>query len=211
MISVVVADDHAVVRTGLQFIFRDSGVIDMKAEAENGSELFLILKNDCFDVAILDVNMPGSHSIDLVLKVKEYYPHLAIVIFTMNTDEQLAARMFKNGALAYINKEENPKELIEAVKSAFNKKRYLTQRQEYFFAHQYIMGDKKSISHESLSDREYQVMCLLASGKSKTEISEKLAISKNTLSNHRNNILKKLKLSNNVELTKYAIHYHLIQ
>lgn len=211
MISVIVADDHAVVRTGLQFIFRDSGVINIKAEAENGSELLSILKNDAFDVVVLDVNMPGVNSIDLVQIVKQLYPHLAIVIFTMNSDEQLAARMFKNGALAYINKEENPKELVEAVKCAYDKKRYLTKRQEYSFANQYIMGNEKIVYHESLSDREYQVMCLLASGKSKTEISEKLMISKNTLSNHRNSILKKLNLSNNVELTKYALHHHLIQ
>jgi DNA-binding NarL/FixJ family response regulator len=211
MISVVIADDHAVVRTGLQLIFQESSDIIVKSEADNGSQLLSLLNEACFDVAIVDVSMPGINSIDLVAAIKAHSSHLPVVIFTMNTDEQLAARMFKHGAMAYINKEEDPQELIKAVKSAANRKRYLTRRQEYFFANQFIMGDGQTTDLEKLTDREYQIMRLLASGKSKGEISIELAISKNTLSNHRNNILKKLNLTNNVELTKYALLHNIIQ
>ena len=211
MISVIVADDHAVVRTGLQLIFSYNQDIEVKAEVDNGNELLQQLSYDSFDVAIVDVNMPGLSSLDLLNEIKEHYPKLPVVIFTMNADEQMASRMFKNGALAYINKEEDTSELIAAVKHVYQtKKRYITKRQEFLFASMFVnSGDE--VNHESLTDREYQIMCLLAEGISKTDIADKLSISKNTLSNHRNNILKKLNIANNVELTKYALHHNIIQ
>ncbi len=211
MISVIVADDHAVVRTGLQLIFMGTDNICVKEEAGDGAELLLKLKKAEYDVLILDVNMPGVDSIDLFNHIKSDYTDLPVVVFSMNRDEKLASRMLKNGAMAYINKEEDPRELIEAVNSAVNGKKYLTQSQKYFFANQFISGEQEKGDYESLTDREYQVLYLLASGNTKTEISEKLSISKNTLSNHRNNILKKLNLANNVELTKYALSHQIVQ
>ena len=211
MISALIADDHAVVRTGLQLIFNDSADIHVKAEADNGNDVLTLVKEDVFDVAVVDVNMPGLSSLELMAGIKAVRPKLPIVIFTMNSDEQLAARMFKNGALAYINKEENPEELVRAIKHVVDNKRYLTKRQEYFFANQFIMGEEGKGDLESLTDREYQIMCLLAEGVSNTNVAQKLDISKNTISNHRNNILRKLNLANNVELTKFALHHQLIQ
>jgi DNA-binding NarL/FixJ family response regulator len=209
MVSVIIADDHAVVRTGLSLIFQVSAVISAEGEADNGDDLLNILKEKQFDVAIVDVNMPGKNSLELIAELRELYPEMKLVVFSMNTDEQLATRMFKNGVQAYINKEENPEELIRAVVNAAQGKRYLTQRQKYYFANQFIIGQDEVADYENLTDREYQIMCLLVSGKSKSEIAEKLAISKNTLSNHRNNLLKKLNLSNNVQLTKYAMRHKL--
>ncbi len=211
MISVIVADDHAVVRTGLQLIFMSTTDISVKDEAKDGIELLQKLNRDKFDVAIIDVNMPGLSSIELLQQIKKLCPEMPIVIFSMNKDEQLASRMLKNGVMAYINKEEDPSELIEAVKSASNQKKYLTQSQKYFFATQFITEDSEKSNLESLTDREYQVLSLLASGISKSDIAQKLSISKNTLSNHRNNILKKLNLANNAELTKYALVNNIIQ
>ncbi len=211
MISVIVADDHAVVRTGLQLIFMGTNDVCVKEEASDSIELLQKLQINTYDVAILDVNMPGMDSIELLLHVKQLYPNLPVVIFSMNKDEQLASRMFKNGVMAYINKEEDPAEIINAVKTAANNKKYLTQSQKFFFANQFISGESEKSEQESLTDREYQVLGLLASGISKSEISTKLSITKNTLSNHRNNILKKLNLSNNAELTKYALLNKIIQ
>ncbi len=211
MISVIVADDHAVVRTGLQLIFMSTTDISVKEEARDGIELLQKLTNGKFDVVILDVNMPGLSSIELLQQIKSLCPDLPIVIFSMNKDEQLASRMLKNGVMAYINKEEDPSELVAAVKSAVNNKKYLTQSQKYFFATQFITEESERNNLESLTDREYQVLSLLASGLSKSDIAIKLSISKNTLSNHRNNILKKLNLANNAELTKYALLNKVIQ
>ena len=211
MISVIVADDHAVVRTGLQLIFMNTNDISVKDEARDGIELLQKLTQDKFDVAILDVNMPGLSSIELLQQVKKLCPDLPIVIFSMNKEEQLASRMLKNGVMAYINKEEDPLELVAAVKSAASHHKYLTQSQKYFYATQFLTEDSEKSNLESLTDREYQVLSLLASGISKTDIAHKLSISKNTLSNHRNNILKKLSLANNAELTKYALVNKIIQ
>ncbi len=211
MISVIVADDHAVVRTGLQLIFMNTNDISVKDEARDGIELLQKLTQYKFDVAILDVNMPGLSSIELLQQVKKLCPDLPIVIFSMNKEEQFASRMLKNGVMAYINKEEDPLELIAAVKSAASYHKYLTQSQKYFYATQFLTEDSEKSNLESLTDREYQVLSLLASGISKTDIAQKLSISKNTLSNHRNNILKKLSLANNAELTKYALVNKIIQ
>ncbi len=209
MVRVVVADDHAVVRTGLQLIFQDHG-IRILAEANNGEELIKNIYQQMPDVAIIDLNMPGKDSLDLIRHIKRLFPLLPLVIFTMSRDEQLATRLMRLGALAFINKEENPEELINAIKSAVKGKTYLTLGQKNRFASQYVMGQKETILHERLTDREYQIMCLLATGIPKNKIAEKLNISKNTLSNHRNNILKKLQVLNNSELTKYALQHHLI-
>ncbi len=211
MISVIVADDHAVVRTGLQLIFMNTNDISVKDEARDGIELLEKLTQGKFDVAILDVNMPGLSSIELLQQVKKLCPDLPIVIFSMNKEEQLASRMLKNGVMAYIYKEEDPLELVAAVKSAASHHKYLTQSQKYFYATQFLTEDSEKSNLESLTDREYQVLSLLASGISKTDIAQKLSISKNTLSNHRNNILKKLSLANNAELTKYALVNKIIQ
>ncbi|GAF04611.1 response regulator [Saccharicrinis fermentans] len=210
MISVIIADDHAVVRTGLHFIFQDCTGIAVKAEADSGDKLLSILQNNTFDAAIVDMNMPGISSLDLIARLRDDYPKLPVVVFTMNADDKWAVRSFKSGALAYINKEENPDELIRAVKSVVKYKRYLTPRQESLFANRFIVGVDGVVDHEGLTDREYQVMCMLADGMTKTDIAHKLQISKNTISNHRNNILKKLNLANNVALTKYALSHQII-
>jgi DNA-binding NarL/FixJ family response regulator len=210
MVKIIIADDHAVVRTGLQLILQGNRTFILANEAKNGAELLEKLQADSYDIAIIDMNMPGKDSLDLVLEVQQKHPNLKLMIFTMNTDEQLAKRLLKKGVLAYINKEENSEELLNALKSVSEGKVYLTPSQKNIFASQFITDKIIEKPHEKLTDREYQIMCLLASGISKTEIAEKLSISKNTLSNHRNNILKKLALTNAAELTKYALKHQLI-
>lgn len=209
MIKVVVADDHAVVRTGLQLIFNEED-IDISGAASNGNELLNLLKEKQFDVAVVDINMPGNDSLHLILEVGKRHPKLPIVIFTMSKDEQLIFRMLQNGVKACINKEEDLKEIIQAVKNASKNEMYLTSWQKSLFAEKFISGIDSQQPHHRLTDREYQVMCLMAEGKTKDEIARKLDISKNTLSNHRNNILKKMHLSNIAELTKYALQNQLI-
>jgi DNA-binding NarL/FixJ family response regulator len=209
MIKVVVTDDHAVVRTGLHLIFREED-IQIKGEASNGDELLEILKGETFDVAVIDINMPGKDSLDLVRELRKSYPELPLIVFTMSKDEQLALRFFKNGIHAYINKEEDPIEIVNAVKASKKSEIYLTNQQKNLFASRLISNDPDSSMHKRLTDREYQILSHLASGKSKNEIAQKLNISKHTISNHRNNILKKLNLSNIAELTRYALQHQII-
>ena len=209
-VEVIIADDHVVVRTGLHLIFQEEG-IQIKAEVNNGNDLLKILGQKRFDVAIVDLNMPGKDSISLLLEVRKQHPSLPIVIFTMSQDENLASRLMQFGISAYINKEDDSQEIVRAVKSAAKGEVYLTPRQKNFFSMQYVKGYDHNIPHDRLTDREYQIMCLMAKGKSNDEIAQKLLISKNTFSNHRNNILRKMKFSNIAELTTYAIKNHLIE
>lgn len=209
MIKVVVADDHAVVRTGLQLFFQASGKIKIDSEASNGNELLEMLKTKNFDVAVIDLNMPGKDSLDLIGEIRNSYPKLPIVILTMNADDQLIMRLFKMGINAFINKEESPDEIQKAIIIAAQGQKYISPQQKNLFANQFLTGDEEA-SHQKLTDREYQIMLLLTSGLSHSEISQKLAISKNTLSNHRNHILKKIGVSNIAELTKYVIKKQLI-
>ncbi|NJM16984.1 MAG: response regulator transcription factor [Bacteroidales bacterium] len=211
MIKIVVADDHAVVRTGLQLMFQVKGNIQMAGEVPNGIELMRYLRANVVDVAIVDLNMPGRDSIDLISEIHQQFPGVSLVVFTMNKDENLMKRLLKAGVMAFINKEENPEIIIEAIYSAAKKKPYLTAAQKEMFAGMYLQEENNDLLHTRLTDREYQVMCLLASGVPKDEIAKKLMISKNTLSNHRNNILKKMNLSSTVDLTRYAINHQLIQ
>lgn len=210
MINVVMADDHAVVRTGLQLYYNVNSGISISGEAASGNELIHLLKYNSYDVAVVDLNMPGRDSLDLIAEVMELSPNLPVVVFSMNKDEQLMQRLIKLGIKAFINKEENPEELTKAIKAAAENRVYLTDGQKHIFMQNYLFGNKEVLPHQKLTDREYQIMCLLAQGKSKDFIAAKLQISKNTINNHRNSILKKLQVSNNAELTRYALNNSLI-
>jgi DNA-binding NarL/FixJ family response regulator len=209
---IIIADDHAVVRTGLQLILDDTNDLSIVGEARNGHELLEELHNKNYDMVILDISMPGKDALDVLKEIKIKWPNLPAVIFTMNPNEIYAVRMLSNGASAFINKETKPAQIIEILRVVLRGKKYISPQQAEILA-EYISVPKKSIlaTHEALTDREFQIFCLLAGGIRKAEISEKLEISINTLSNRRNNILKKMKMSANSELTRYAIQAGIIQ
>lgn len=210
MINVIIADDHAVVRTGLQLLFDTTSDITMKSQAETGNELLEQIKKDSYDVVILDILMPGKDAIDVLKEIKQTQPNTPVIIFSMNPESKYAIRMFKNGASAYINKEFKPQKLIEVIRTVATGKKYYTPSQSELIANNYLSDNETKLPHENLSDREFQVMVLLAYGMRKTEIANKLGVSKNTISNHRNNILKKMNLESNSEITRYSIKHGLI-
>jgi two-component system invasion response regulator UvrY len=210
--KIAIADDHAVVRTGLQLILDETHDLSICGEARNGQELLDLLATQTYDLIILDISMPGKDALDVLIRIKEEWPALPVVIFSMNPDEIYAIRMLTNGASAYINKETKPKQIIEVLRTVLQGRKY------YFPLHAEIMAGMVSdapgkgvLPHATLTDREFQVFSMLAMGVRKSEIAEKLAISKNTLSNHRNNIMKKMSITSNSELTRYAIQYGIIK
>lgn len=204
---IIIADDHAVVRTGLQMILDETKDLSICGEASNGYELIEKLKNDNYDLVILDISMPGKDTIDLMKEILSTWVRLPIVIFSMNPDEVYAVRMIRNGASAYINKETNPEQIIDILRIVLSGKKYFTQQQSAMLAELVIEPEKNTnlLLHETLSDREFQIFTMLASGMKKTEIAEKLSISKHTIGNHRSNIMHKMNLLSNSELTRYAI------
>jgi two-component system invasion response regulator UvrY len=209
---IIIADDHAVVRTGLQLILDETSDLSIDDEARNGQELLDKLRQRKYDLVILDISMPGREAMDVLIEIKAQWAHLPVVIFSMNPDEIYAIRMIKNGASAYINKETKPKQIIEILRTVLNGRKYFTAKHAEMMAEVVSDPDRsRTLPHQALTDREFQVFSLLASGIRKSELAEKLLISKNTLSNHRNNIMKKMNISSNAELIRYAIQYGIIQ
>jgi len=208
---IIIADDHAVVRTGLQLILDETDDLAITDEARNGEELLDKLRLNGYDLVILDISMPGKDGLDVLKEIKDTWPLLPVVIFSMNPDEIFAVRMISNGASAYVNKETKPRQIIEVLRTVANGHKYIFPRQAEILADRVFETDKKgSLIHDLLTDREFQVFCMLASGLRKSEIALKLSISKNTISNHRNNILKKMNMSVNSELTRYAMQTGII-
>lgn len=208
---IIIADDHAVVRTGLQLILDETMDMEIAAEAKDGDELLNKLKSVSYDLVILDMSMPGKDALDVLKEIKLRWNSIPVVIFTMNSDETHAVRMFQNGASAYINKKTNPEQLIDILRTVASGKKFLFPHQIDLLAEQESASKGTALlPHLQLTDRESQIFILLASGVQKSEIADKLTISKSTISNHRNNIMKKMSMSLNSELTRYAIKHGII-
>src|ERR1700722_3105310 len=210
--KIVIADDHAVVRTGLQLILDETHDLSITGEARNGQELLDLLGQEIYHLVILDISMPGPDALDVLIRIKADWPALPVVIFSMNPDEIYAIRMLTNGASAYINKETKPKQVIEILRTVLQGRKYYSPLHAEIMARMVSDAPGKGVlPHATLTDREFQVFSMLAMGVRKSEIAEKLTISKNTLSNHRNNIMKKMSITSNSELTRYAIQYGIIK
>ena len=210
---IIIADDHAVVRTGLQLILDETTDMSICDEAANGDELIEKLRRDRYDLVLLDISMPGKDAMDVLKEIKTTWERTPVVIFSMNPDEIYAVRMIRNGASAYINKETAPKRIIEILRIVLSGKKYFTQQQGSLLAEWIIEPERNvdSLLHETLSDREFQIFFMIVSGMKKSEIAEKLAISKHTIGNHRSNIMHKMNLTTNSDLTRYAIRNGIIK
>ncbi len=210
---IIIADDHAVVRTGLQLILDTTSDMTVCDEASNGNELLEKLGKNHYDLVLLDISMPGKDAMDVLKEIRVNWDDTPVVIFSMNPDEVYAIRMIRNGASAYINKETDAKQIITILRVVLSGKKYFTQHQSTMLAELVIEPEKNLnvLLHETLSDREFQFFFMMASGMKKSEIAEKLAISKHTIGNHRSNIMHKMNLTTNSDLTRYAIHNRIIK
>lgn len=210
MIKILIADDHAIVREGMKQML--AGVPDMVVadEASSGQEaLNKIWKGD-FDVVVLDIAMPGKSGLDTLKELKSEKPRLPVLILSMYPEEQYAVRVLKAGASGYLTKESAPDELVAAIRRISQGKKYISSSLAEKLAVD-LDADAKKPFHEALSDREFQVLCLIASGKTVGEIAEKLSLSVKTISTYRTRILEKMHMKNNAELTYYAIQHHLVE
>jgi DNA-binding NarL/FixJ family response regulator len=210
---IIIADDHAVVRTGLQLILDATTDMTICDEASNGDELLEKLQINQYDLVLLDISMPGKDAMDVLKEIRLRWDHTPVVIFSMNPDDVYAIRMIRNGASAYINKETDPKQIIVILRTVLSGRKYFTQQQSNMLAELVIEPEKNcnTLLHENMTDREFQIFFMLASGMKKSEIAGKLAISKHTIGNHRSNIMQKMKLKTNSDLTLYAIHNGIIK
>ena len=196
-------------RRGLNQLLNDSFDEVVVHEAYDGNEVVNKVSENKYDVLLLDIAMPGRSGLDVLKDIKKEYPKLSVLILSGYPEEQYAIRALKSGASGYLTKKSVAKELVEAVKKVSKGEIYLTasiaERLTYA-----IREDTQKAPHEKLSNREYEVMCMIASGKRVTEIAIELCLSKKTISTHRTHILEKMRLKNNAEITYYAIKRELV-
>ncbi|MGM0497096.1 MAG: response regulator [Bacteroidota bacterium] len=209
MIKVCLVDDHTIVRKGLKQMLEDTTDITVSGEAGSTSAMFGLLKNEHFDVIVLDISLPGRSGVDALKQLKEIDKDLPVLILSMHPPEQYALRVMKSGASGYLTKESAPDELIMAVRQVVRGKKYINAELAEELAN-YVDGDKPAVSHSKLTDREYEVMREIVKGKSLTTIGEELSLSVKTISTYRRRILNKLGLRNNSELIRYAMEHDLI-
>ena len=209
MIRVITADDHQLIRFGLRRAIEKTPDIEVVDEAHDGRALIEKLKQAQFDVVVLDISMPGMDVFDLLGDVRTLAPKLPILILTVHSEKQYALRLIKAGVSGYLQKDCAFSEILAAIRQVYAGKKYITDDvAEVLSEHLDDRADR--FPHERLTNREYQVMCRLASGKSVSEIADELYISVKTVSTHRSHILQKMALENNAQIMQYAIANALI-
>ncbi|MFC2059189.1 response regulator [Chloroflexota bacterium] len=209
MIRVLVADDHTIVRKGLKQVLEDTPSIVVNGEASNGQEVLdEILKND-YDVLLLDITMPFKSGLDILEQVKIIKPQLNILVLSMHPEDHYALRVLREGASGYLTKNSATEELIEAIEKVSRGENYISSTQaEKIAAEIKNVGNKPP--HLSLSPREYQVMLMIASGKTATQIANEMMLSVKTISTYKSRILDKMNLKTNSDVTRYALQYQLV-
>lgn len=209
MFRILIADDHTVVRKGLRQILMDEFTNAHIEEVPDAEELIKKVMSDKWDVVVSDLSMPGRSGLDALQQIKQSYPDLPVLILSIHPEEQYALRALKSGASGYLSKDTAPDELVKAVKKVTLGKKYISQAIAEKLANSFSVNNRLN-PHESLSDREFDVMKLLANGKSVSEIAEMLSLSVTTVSTYRARLMAKMDLKSNSDLTKYAIEHNLL-
>ncbi len=209
MIKILVADDHTIVREGLKQIVGEVGDMMVADEAGNGQEALQKIREGNFDVVLLDISMPGRSGLEVLKDIRAERPKLPVLILSMHSEEQYAVRTLRAGASGYLTKASAPDELIGAIRKVSRGRKYVTASLAEKLALE-LDADSRKPPHELLSDREYQVMLMLASGKSVKEIADELCLSVKTISTYRSRILEKMNMKKNAELTLYAVQNGLV-
>ncbi|MBM4462385.1 MAG: response regulator transcription factor [Chloroflexi bacterium] len=209
MIRILVADDHAVVRQGIRQIVADAPDMEVVDEASSGPEVLeKALKRD-YDLVLLDITMPGSRGLDILAELKERKPELRILVLSIHPEEQYALRALRLGASGYLTKESAPTELITAIRKASLGTKYVSSSLAEQMAGQVAHGNDGPL-HQTLSDREYEVLRMIASGKIAREIAEELCLATKTVNTYRSRLRRKMGMKNDAELIRYAIRSGLV-
>ncbi len=210
MIKVLIADDHPIVRQGLRQILAGIPDMEVAGEAVNAQETLEQVRVGGWDVLVLDITMPDRSGFDILKELKHEQPDLPVLVLSIHSEEQLAVRVLKAGASGYLTKENAPEELVKAIRKVVSGGKYISPA----LAETLALGldvTSDRLRHETLSDREFQVMQMMASGKTLAEIAETLSLSAKTVSTYRTRLLEKMKLKTNAEIIRYAIENGLIE
>ncbi|WP_250482825.1 response regulator transcription factor RqpR [Caballeronia sp. GaOx3] len=209
MLRILLADDHAIVRRGVAQLLLERGVASEVSEAETGMQALALAARRPLDVAMLDISLPDVNGIDVLKRLKRENPRLPVLMFSMYREDQYAVRALKAGASGYLSKTADPALMIGAIQQVAAGRKYVSPEMAEALA-TYVSLDTDRLPHDKLSDREYQTLCMLASGKRLTDIALALSLSVKTVSVYRARLLEKMKLANNAELTFYVMSNRLV-
>ena len=208
-VRILIIDDHYVVRQGLKMILNEQFEHAQFGEAATGQEGLNHVWDHDWDVVLVDISMPGRGGLDVLKDIKHSKPKLPVIILSMHSEDQYAIRALKLGACGYIRKDSVGQELVQAVTTALTGARYITPSIAQKLA-VHLQHEQEGPPHDALADREYQVMCMIALGKTVSEIGNELSLSVKTISTHRARILKKLSVANNAQIMRYAVLHGLV-
>ncbi len=207
--NILIADDHSIVRKGIKQILLEEFIEAVIEEVADGNEMLHKIRNEKFDIVISDISMPGKSGLESLKQVKVEFPKLPVLILSMHSEDQYAIRVLKAGASGYLTKESAPEELVKAVKQIVSTGRYISPAVAEKLAENINQGSSEQL-HESLSDREFEVLKLIGTGKTVSEIAQILSLSVNTISTYRVRILEKTKLHSNSEVMHYVLENKLV-
>ncbi len=210
MIKILIVDDHAIVRDGLKRIINETSGMEVVDEAENGQiALEKIWNKIDIDIVILDISMPGRSGLDVLKEIKNFNSSIPVLMLSMHAEDQYALRTLKAGASGYVTKEVASTKLVDAIRKINSGSKFISEEVAELLA--LSLNEKNTdVPHKQLSDREYQVLTMISSGKTVIEISKELNLSDKTISTYRTRILEKMKMKTNAELTHYAISNKLV-
>jgi DNA-binding NarL/FixJ family response regulator len=209
-VKILIADDHPIVRHGVKQVLAEDPDMEIVAEARDGDEALRLARERDWDVAILDFSMPGRSGFDLLADLRREFPARPVIILSIHAEQMHAARVLRAGGAGYLNKASAPQELARAVRKVAAGGRYVSAALAELLAND-VAGDPSRTLHEQLSDREYRVMWLLASGRQINEIARDMQLRPSTVSTYRTRVFQKLRLRNNAELVQYAVRNQLVE
>ena len=210
MLKLLLVDDHELIRAGLKQLLQASLGHLMVGEARNADEAILLLDQQAWDIAITDITMPGRSGLDLLMELKKLRPELPVLVLSVLSEDEVAVRVLKSGAAGFVHKETSGEELVKAVRKVIAGGKYVSPSLAEKLALR-ITAPETEEPHKKLSDREYVVMTMLASGTSLTQIGKILALSIKTISTYRSRILGKLHMETNADLTRYELKHRLVE
>ena len=210
MLKLLLVDDHELIRAGLKQLLQASLGHLVVGEARNADEAILLLDQQAWDIAITDLTMPGRSGLDLLVELKKLRPELPVLVLSVLSEDEVAVRVLKSGAAGFVHKETSGEELVKAVRKVIAGGKYVSPSLAEKLALR-ITAPETEEPHKKLSDREYVVMTMLASGTSLTQIGKILALSIKTISTYRSRILQKLHMETNADLTRYALKHRLVE
>jgi DNA-binding NarL/FixJ family response regulator len=210
MIKILVADDHALIREGVRTLLQDEKDLKIFSDVKTGNDVLPSIEKNKPDIIILDISMPGRSGLDLIKDIKQRGFNTPVLFLTMHPEKRYALRAFRAGAAGYLTKESAPDELVKAIRKIIAGGRYVTDRFAEELAND-LQSEERNAPHESLSDREFQVLLMIASGKTAREIATELSLGEATVYTYRDRVLQKMELQTTAELTRYALERGLIE